>query len=191
MKVKYLLGNKVQPRKKNGSKNDAQYVKGVHVTYEMGYPGYPVVNFDNLQVGLPEDLQQHVVLVIINDSCTGLMRKVGNYTHDGATGCVKNTYTERNNVTGCFIEVSAPTKEEALLLLNKIQKGDILPNIDYSVPQIERAHINIHVDFSSIVELPQKAVTYYNDRALPYVMGLRRKVVNRLNFTVLFGKIHL
>ncbi|HEC94251.1 MAG TPA: hypothetical protein ENI56_02695 [Candidatus Kaiserbacteria bacterium] len=100
--------------------------------------GNPVISATGRWAEPLEYLRKHVMRVEINSLCSisGLRRRSGLYRLGTAEGVVEffpanDRAQERTNVA-----VSAPTKEEAIALWDKILEGTIAPELDYQAVQV-------------------------------------------------------
>jgi len=98
--------------------------------------GLPVITANDRWAEIPVELRKHIVRVHIETKTIEAYRRSGFYRLGDAEGTVECTMTDAGKFSSCKVEISAPTKEEALALWDAILTGNITPDADHEAVQV-------------------------------------------------------
>ncbi len=137
MNIKFFLkAAGIEVSKKTNPNGSESYRVGD--TYLRMVNGNPAISANERWAEPPENLKKHVVRVEVDSviGISGLRRRSGLYRLGNAEGVAQFYPAENGSNDKTNVEVSAPTKEEALELWDKILDGLIAPDLDYEAPQV-------------------------------------------------------
>lgn len=137
MRVQFYLDlEKAELRTQVGRNGHENYFVGDTALYMTN--GHPVLSVDDRWTDPPERLRDRIARVEVDTvlARSDLDRRSGLYRLGNAEGVVQRIPAGGDQSVRSIINVSAPTKDEALALWDKILEGSIAPERDYAAPQV-------------------------------------------------------